>query len=147
MDTLEAETEAAQKEKAELEALIGKAEAKVKRKRKTESKAALQGEMEPWVEGIFIYRDQEGGILAFSYGKDRYAIKDGEMAEVPEYIANHINSLTSEEPEWVRDGRDDFEGKQGTMQVKTRKRCEFKVTRRFERPKGYKIKQPARHLL
>ena len=104
--------------------------------------------MVPWVAGVFINREHEGGILAFSYDKDRFAIKDGEHCEIPEYIADHLNTLKYTEFEWVRDGAEDRVGKKGIKRIKEVKtRCEFRVTRSFERPVGYKIPRPERHRL
>ena len=158
MEELELEKEAAEKEREELQQLILKEKKKkeeleakpsVKRRQKKEPVEEKKGEnMVPWVEGVFINRENEGGILAFSYQGDRFAIKDGEMCDVPEYIADHLNNLTYKEFEWVRDGKDTYEGQQGTKQVKAvKKRCEFRITRRFERPKNYKIPRPERHRL
>jgi len=111
-------------------------------------KPAKDEKMVPWVEGIFIYREHEGGILAFSYDNDRFAIKDGEYCEIPQYIADHLNNLKYTEFEWVREGPEDRVNKKGVKRVKeTKTRCEFRVTKTFERPASYKIARPERHRL
>ena len=106
-----------EKEKAEVLAEREELQKLIKSKKKKKAKVEKEVEevkevvhppedMIDWVEGVFIYRDQPGQILSFIYLGTRVAVKDGEIAEMTLEIAEHINSLKSEEPEWVRDGKD-----------------------------------------
>lgn len=103
-------------------------------------------DMVDWVEGVFIFRDQPGMVLSFIYNNQRVAIKDGEIAEMPLEISDHLNSLKAIEHEWIHHGKDSAVGEQGVKRVKNvLPRAEFRVTRTFKKHKSVKMAKPERH--
>lgn len=146
MREIEEETQAALREKQELENLLSKA--KKEKKKMAKEKEEPKGKMSDWARGVFIHREDAGQILSFSFQGHRFAIKDGEEAEMPLEIAEHLNTKFLSELEWVREGKDDHEGKRGEKKIKNmRPRFEFRILETFKRPASYKIPKPPRHRL
>lgn len=137
-------------ERDELQKLIKskkKAKAKIVKSKKEEvTKVEDDKDMVDWVEGVFIFRDQPGNVISFIYDGTRVAMKDGEIAEMPLEIAEHLNSLKMTEKEWVHEGKDTGVGEQGQKRTKrVVPRTEFRITRHFKQHKSVKMKKPERH--
>lgn len=136
-------------ERDELEKLIKskkKTKAKIVKEKKAKVKKEDDADMVDWVEGVFIFRDQPGAILPFTYKGQRVAIRDGEIAQITREISDHLNGLIAEENEWVHREKDSSIGEQGTKRLKQlHPRTEFRVTRSFKQHKSIKMKKPERH--
>lgn len=153
LEEIKKETNEINAEREELQKLINDKKKKIKtEKKKSSAKKQANKEEEEnkdmidWVEGVFIFRDQPGQILPFNYKGQPIAIKDGEICQMPLEIADHLNSLKLQEHEWVRDGKDENIGQQGTKKKKNViPRTEFRITRHFKQHKSIKMKKPERH--